>query len=190
MNDTERARDLADRYWEQLLELEPTLGTESGDERFDDRLGDPSEAGRAGAEAVHRGALAELATIDRKAVEPTQRSTVDVMGAIATRFLADLEHRMDLLHVANHFWGPAQLLGEVSSLQRTDTPERLDRFDARLRAFGPYLDAYSEVAREGVASGVTSPALVVDRSMAQIERILALDAEDSPALAADRKSVV
>ena len=79
------------------------------------------------------------------------------MEAIATRFLADLEHRMDLLHVANHFWGPAQLLGEVSSLQRTDTPERLDRFDARLRAFGPYLDAYAEVAREGVASGVTSP---------------------------------
>ena len=60
MNDTERARDLADRYWVQLLELEPTLGTEAGDERFDDRLGDPSEAGRADAEAVHRGALAEL----------------------------------------------------------------------------------------------------------------------------------
>ena len=184
MNDTERARDLADRYWVQLLELEPTLGTEAGDERFDDRLGDPSEAGRADAEAVHRGALAELVTIDRTAVDPTQRSTIDVMEAIATRFLADLEHRMDLLHVANHFWGPAQLLGEVSSLQRTDTPERLDRFDARLRAFGPYLDAYAEVAREGVASGVTSPALVVDRSMAQIERILALDAEHSPALAA------
>ena len=68
----------------------------------------------------------------------------------------------------------------MSSLQRTDTPERLDRFDARLRAFGPYLDAYAEVAREGVASGVTSPALVVERSMAQIERILALDAEALP----------
>ena len=52
----------------------------------------------------------ELATIDRTAVEPTQRSTIDVMEAIATRFLADLEHRMDLLHVANHFWGPAQML--------------------------------------------------------------------------------
>ena len=29
VNDTQRARDLADRYWVQLLELEPTLGTEA-----------------------------------------------------------------------------------------------------------------------------------------------------------------
>ena len=33
------------------------------------------------------------------------------MEAIATRFLADLEHRMDLLHVANHFWGPGAVAG-------------------------------------------------------------------------------
>ncbi len=41
----ERARTLADRYWLELIEIEPLLGTEAGDERFDDRLGDPSEAG-------------------------------------------------------------------------------------------------------------------------------------------------
>ena len=46
MDETERARSLADRYWEDLLELEPMLGTMIGDERFDDRLSDPSEAGR------------------------------------------------------------------------------------------------------------------------------------------------
>jgi uncharacterized protein (DUF885 family) len=40
------------------------------------------------------------------------------------------------------------------------------------------------VAREGVASGITSPALVVDRAIAQVERILAIDADASPALAA------
>jgi len=40
-----KVRELADRYWEELLEIEPLLGTEVGDERFDDRLGDPSEAG-------------------------------------------------------------------------------------------------------------------------------------------------
>ena len=49
--DEVRSRDLAqalvDRYWEELLELEPILGTEVGDERFDDRLPDPTEAGPA-----------------------------------------------------------------------------------------------------------------------------------------------
>ena len=42
------ARALVDRYWEGLLELEPFLGTMVGDDRYDDRLPDPSEAGRAG----------------------------------------------------------------------------------------------------------------------------------------------
>ena len=37
------ARDLIDRYWEKLLELEPLLGTMVGDERYDDRLPDPSD---------------------------------------------------------------------------------------------------------------------------------------------------
>ena len=184
MNDTEHARALADRYWDQLLEIEPMLGTESGDERFDDRLDDPSAEGRAGADAVHRAALSELATIDRDAVEPAERGTVDILEAIATRFVSDSEHRMDLLRLANHFWGPAQLLGEVSSLQQTDTPERLDRYEARLRAFGPHLDAFGGLAREGVDAGITSPAIVTERSIAQVERILAIPAEDSPALSA------
>ena len=39
-------RAVADRYWDDLLELEPILGTEVGDERFDDRLPDPTAAGR------------------------------------------------------------------------------------------------------------------------------------------------
>ena len=41
------ARALADHYWEELLELEPLIGTMIGDERFDDKLPDPSEEGLA-----------------------------------------------------------------------------------------------------------------------------------------------
>ena len=45
MDATDRARSLADRYWEEMLQLEPLVGTMVGDERYDDRLSDPSEAG-------------------------------------------------------------------------------------------------------------------------------------------------
>jgi hypothetical protein len=53
----ETARELVDRYWEKLLALEPLLGTMVGDERYDDRLPDPSDAGRAARETLHRSAL-------------------------------------------------------------------------------------------------------------------------------------
>ena len=83
-DDLGRTRALADRYWLDLLEMDPLLGTEAGDERFDDRLGDPSEAGLARHELAHRSALDELATIDRTALPASDRGTMDVLEAIAT----------------------------------------------------------------------------------------------------------
>jgi uncharacterized protein (DUF885 family) len=182
-DDTQRTRALADRYWGQWLELEPLLGTMVGDARFDDRLPDPSESGRAKAWSAHRSALDDLETIDRTALDATLRGTMDVLEACALRSLAELEHRVDRLHAATHFFGPVQTLAEVAAMQAADTPERLERYEARLRAFPAFLDAWADVARDGVAAGVTSPRVVAERSVAQLERLLALAPEDSPALA-------
>ncbi len=181
MNDIEHARSLADRYWGGLLEIEPLLGTFVGDERNDDRLSDPSEAGRAASETLHRSALDELGTIDRTALDPTMRGTLDILEACVRRALADLENRTDRLAAAAHFWGPVTALAEIASIQVVDTPERLDRYEARLRALPRFLDAWAEVAREGIATGVTSPRVVAERAVAQLDRLLALDATDSPA---------
>jgi uncharacterized protein (DUF885 family) len=183
MDDTERARSLADRYWEELLELEPMLGTVIGDERYDDRLSDPGEEGRARSESVNRDALDELAPIDRSTLDITMRGTLDVLEAIARRSLAELEHGTDRLRAAAHFFGPAQTLAEVAAMQAADTPDRLDRYEARLRAFPAYMDAWADVAREGIQAGVTSPRLVTERAVAQLERLLSLAPEDSPAIA-------
>ena len=183
MDDMQRARSLADRYWEELLELEPMLGTMIGDERYDDRLSDPGEAGRARSASVNRAALDELATIDRSALDITMRGTLDVLEAIARRAIAELDQRTDRLRAAAHFFGPGQTLAEIASMQATDTPERLDRYEARLRAVPAYLDAWGDVAREGIADGVTSPRLVTERAVAQLDRLLSLAPEDSPATA-------
>jgi uncharacterized protein (DUF885 family) len=182
-NDAERARSLADRYWEELLELEPMLGTMVGDPRYDDRLSDPSETGRAASESVNRRALDELASIDRSALDITLRGTLDVLEAIARRALAELEHDTDRLRAAAHFFGPAQTLAEVASMQAADTPERLDRYEARLRAFPAYMDAWAVVAREGIEARVTSPRIVTERAIAQLDRLLSLEPEASPAIA-------
>src|SRR5712691_8411763 len=132
MEAAELARSLADRYWERLLELDPMIGTMTGDERYDDRLSDPGEAGRAAAESSHRAALEELERIDLAALGADLRGTLDILEAIAKRSLAEIDLRTDRLKVASHLWGPGQVLANIGSMQRADTPERLDCYEARL----------------------------------------------------------
>jgi uncharacterized protein (DUF885 family) len=176
-----RARALADRYWEDLLRIEPLLGTEVGDERFDDRLSDPSEAGQAERRSVSAGALEQLSTIDRPALEPVLRGTLDILEAIAGRDLANLDAGLERLEAVSHMWGPGQLLAAMAGMQRADSPERLERYVARLRALPAYLDAYGPIMRDGVATGVIAPEVVVDRTIAQMERVLAAGVDGSPA---------
>jgi uncharacterized protein (DUF885 family) len=176
------ARDLVDRYWERLLEVEPIIGTLVGDERYDDRLPDPSEAGRAERETLHRSALEELALLDRDLEDEGLRTTLDVLEAIASRELASLAHRLDRLSSVSHLWGPGGLVGELASMQRADTSERLDRYVARLSATPAFYDAVFDVMRDGVAAGVTSPRVVVERAIAQVERLVATPVDQSPAM--------
>ena len=178
-----RARDIADRYWDALLTLDPMLGTMCGDERFDDRLPDPGPDGRAAGESVQRAVLAQVAGLDRGGLDEVMRTTIDVVEAIAVRYLAATENRTDLLAPASHWFGPGNLLAEIGSLQQADTPERLDRLEGRLRALPAYVRACREVAMEGIARGVTSPRVIAQRAVAQLERILALAPQDSPVIA-------
>jgi uncharacterized protein (DUF885 family) len=175
---------LVHRYWEGLLELEPLIGTMVGDERFDDRLSDPSETGRERRRSFQQGALDELATIDRTGLDVTIRTTLDVMESIAHRDVAEIDHRFDRLQAVSHLWGPGQLLAELGSMQRADTPERLDRYLARLSAIPSYLAAIDEIVRDAVASGTLAPKVVAERAVGQVERLLAIDPTESPALGA------
>jgi uncharacterized protein (DUF885 family) len=125
--------------------------------------------------------LVDLRTIDRSALDEGRQITADLLEAICERSLARLDHRLDLLDVANHMHGPVALLGQIASVQRADTPERVERLAARLRAFPAYFDASTEQLREGVRRGITAPRVVAERSVAQLDRILKMQPEDSPA---------
>lgn len=183
MTDDGAAGRLIERYWDDLLELEPLIGTAIGDERYDDRLPDPGPDGRAERERLHRGALDEAAALNGSALDDDTRITLDILDAIARRELAGLEHRTDRLSAVSHLWGPAGLIGELASLQRADTPERIERYAARLAATPAYYEAVLEIMREGIGDGVTAPRIVVERTLAQTDRLIEAGAQDSPTLA-------
>src|SRR5262249_28741199 len=97
MADDRAAERLLDGSWEGLPEAEPVLGTEIGDERYDDRLPDPGPQGRAQRERLHRGALEEIGLLDGTELNDDTRITLDILETIARRDLAALEHRTDRL---------------------------------------------------------------------------------------------
>jgi uncharacterized protein (DUF885 family) len=175
---------LADDLWDDLLRLYPIRGTFVGDDRHDHELPDPSEAGRDEVRRVSEDALRTLDTIDLTALDPLRRTTVEIARAVCRTELRLDDVRMDLWDVPSHMAGPATLLGEIASIQQTATPEALDAYEERLRAFPRYLGAVEEVGREGIARSVVAPRIVIERTLAMLDRMLALPVEDSPALAA------
>jgi uncharacterized protein (DUF885 family) len=190
------SRQLADRFWEDLLELEPVFATVVGDERFDDRLPDPSEAGIARRKEVLEAALTDLEKIDRSNLGQDERTTLDIIDAGARRELDSVRFRLDRFAAVTHLFGPGNLLAEVGTLQKADTPERVERYLGRLSAFPEFLRETGSVALDGAEAGQTVPGLVIDRSIAQVERLLALDPDASPGVtpvpeenAADRQRV-
>lgn len=184
MADAEQeARAFADRFWDQILELEPILGTQVGDERFDDRLPDASEEGLARRQGIYAGTLQALGELDRDALGEEARTTLSVAEAIAASGLDAITHRLDRFSAVSHLFGPGQLLAELGSLQRVDTPERADRYRGRLAAIPAWLEQVSAAARSGIAAHMTAPRLIVDRAVGQVTRLLETDPASSPGMA-------
>ena len=170
---------LADRFWEAILAEDPTTATMYGDERYDDRLDDPSPEGRARRRRLMETTLAEADAIDA-AVQPLEdRITLDMIRVVCDLGLVQDRQRTDLLRVVDQMAGPQTLLPQLVSFQAADTPERLERFEARLRAYAGYMAANRDLLREGIASGLTAPRIVTERTIAQLERLLETPAEES-----------
>ena len=94
--------DLADRFWEGILERDPMWATMLGDERYNDRWPDLGEAGRAADEAAFRETLDEASRIPAESLAPEQVITRDLL----------------VLVCENHLWSiPAD---EVRALRRRE----------------------------------------------------------------------
>src|SRR4051794_12081631 len=176
---------LADRFWDAILELNPTTATVYGDERYADRLEDPGPTGRAKARKLleETKAAAEAISPDGLAVEA--RITRDMLIVIAELGIEEDDQGIHRLKVVDQISGPQTLLPQVCQFQPVDTPERVDKFLARLESYRDYMAANTDILREGLATGLTAPRIVADRTVAQLERLLAIPLDEAivPALA-------
>ncbi len=175
---------LADRFWEAFLERNPAWATMFGDERYDDRLDDPSPVGR----AREIGALDEL---DRDAAAlasldlPTEdRVTLDILRVISHMRREYHTHRLWQMDGIDQMAGPQTLPTDLARFQRVDTPERLGRLIARLDAYPAYMAAVADNIRAGSRAGRTAARPVVERTITQTRREVEAPTEAFALLAA------
>ena len=173
--------DLADRFWEGILERDPVYATILGESRWDDRLPDLGETGRAADAAAYRETLAEAEAIDADGLDPETIITRDMLMLVASTHLEALEQKQYQLAV-NHIFGVQTMPVQVAQYQIADTPEGLGRLLERFAAYPAVIDQTIETLREGIADGRTSAAVPVRKEIEQIERMVAEPAEAFPAV--------
>ena len=155
---------LSDRFWEEILDLNPTTASVYGDERYADRLEDPSPAGRR-RPASSRSARSATPRRSR----PTASRSRTGSPATCSIVIADLAIEEDdqgthRLAVVDQIGGPQTLLPQICQFQKADTPERLEKFIARLeRLPGRTWTRTSGILREGIE---TRPDRAPDRRRA------------------------
>ena len=85
---------LADRFWEAILELNPTTATVYGDERYADRLEDPGPEGRAKARRLLEETKAAAEAIPADGLSVEERITRDVLIVIAEQSIEEDDQRI------------------------------------------------------------------------------------------------
>ncbi|MEO8639396.1 MAG: DUF885 domain-containing protein, partial [Chloroflexota bacterium] len=173
--------ELADRFWEGALERDPVYATILGDDRWDDRLPDLGETGRAADEAAFRETLADAAAIDSSGLDPEQVITRDMLILVASTHLEALEKKQYQLAI-NHIFGTQTMPVRIAQYQLAETPEGLERLLIRFGAYPAAIEQEIQTLREGMADGRTGAAIPVRKEVEQIERMLALEVDAFPAV--------
>jgi uncharacterized protein (DUF885 family) len=176
--------DLAERFWDGFQERNPLWATVLGDERWDDRLDDPTEAGRARELAALDEVELGVDQLDAPDLPTEDRITLGLLRVIARTRREHHTLRLWEMDGLDQMQGPQTLITELARFQRVDTRERIDRLMARLEAYPVYLAAHADNLAAGVRSGRTAARVPIERTIAQTRALADTPAESSPMLAA------
>ncbi|WP_329128886.1 DUF885 domain-containing protein [Streptomyces sp. NBC_01476] len=148
-------RQVADAYVDDLLELDPILGTYLGAPDSNRRLPDLSPAGADALAALARTTLDRLTEAEARpgAESDAERRCARLLRERLTAELA-VHDADEHLRAVNNLGSPAHNIRETFSLMPTDTPEQYADVAARLRAVPAALDGYRASLTEGLNRGL------------------------------------
>jgi uncharacterized protein (DUF885 family) len=152
---------LLEADWQWRLEQFPTLATEIGDARYDDRLPDMSPEAIETRKRYHRDRLAKIERIDRSRLSGEDALNYDLFRRDALEEIqADRFPEEYLLLSARE--GVHQLLSELAQQIPRYSVKDYENFLARMRAYPAHVDQHIALLRKGLAAGVTPPRIVLE----------------------------
>lgn len=169
---------LLDRYFEELLELNPLLATFIGDNRYNDRL--PNDIGpeqRARQHELNERYVAAARRIDANTLDGPDRISLEIFLRERERAL-ESERFPDYLIPIDQTGGlqatmPA--LGSGTNAQPFATVEDYDKWLMRLNGFIVWIDQAIVNMREGMAKGVVQPRPVMEKVLPQLDAMIVDD---------------
>jgi uncharacterized protein (DUF885 family) len=177
-----RLHEMFERYFEDVLRLDPLLATYIGDHRYDDRL--PNSIGpeyRAEVRALNERYLAEARAIDAARLSPADLISYEIFvgerehARAAERFPAHLLP----LNQAGGLLNQMPALGSGSGAQPFATSVDYQEWLARLDGMVAWMDQAIANMREGMAAGVVQPRPVMEKVLPQLEAMIVERPEDS-----------
>ena len=185
LSNPERLRLLFDATWDNEMAEHPERATSAGHPGYDHLWTDLS----AGAIERRKAQLAEplhvLDTIDRAALDNDDQLSYDL-------FRREYELRSEGTRFPQEFLPITRMGGlhegvpRTISLMRPTTLGGYENLISRLHGVSVYADAAISLMEEGLAAGVTPPAITLEPIPGQIDTILADAADTTPLLAAFR----
>jgi uncharacterized protein (DUF885 family) len=183
---SEQLRALFKQSDEDNLRRNPLNALFRGDMRYAGELGDNiTDAYYGGERRAAEEELRRLAAIDRSALSPTDRIAYDVFKRDNELTLRTLQPEMLALTAVrpiDHFFGFHTFYPDVASGQGAAPFKTVEDYENNLkrhRQYPVYLDRAIARFREGMASGVTQPKLVVRNMIEQLDTQLAQGVEGS-----------
>jgi uncharacterized protein (DUF885 family) len=175
------ARDLADRFHERWLHVNPFSATMYGIPGYDDLLPDDSEAGQQAWRAEAERFGGEAAALSRGELTLADAVTLDCVTQAVARELAAVDMAADEHTVtAMHYAGPAVFLAVTARTVLVDATAA-EAYVTRLRRSGDWMDQLGERLRAGARRGRLPVAPLAERAIAWAEAILAAPG-DNPVL--------
>ena len=183
---SERLRALFARSDEDLLRRIPLAGLYRGDLRYAAQFGDYiSDEFYDRERAAQQAELTALLTIDRNALTPTEQLAYDVFRRdkeMALRGLTPEMLALTAVRPIDHFFGFHTQFADLSSGRGAAPFRTVEDYENSLRrttGFVQQIDAAIGRFRQGMASGVTQPKLVVNNVIGQLDTMLEQGVEGS-----------
>jgi len=169
---------LFDDAWAEDLRANPLFASQVGVRDYDALLPDPSEQADHARLARLRARLARLDAIDRSALPRNEQINADIFRRLSETAAREIELRGYLMPFTT-FVPFYSSLPEMSEFMPLESVAGYENYLARLRGLRAHFDAYIELMRTGLQTGITIPRVVLEGVLDDLDAQLVADPEQS-----------